>query len=207
MAVRFRSIQVLVWMTLASFTVAKLDAQSRLRASALASEVAAPEVAVAARADTRHSVDTATPQDTAFFEGFEITQAMRDSIVALARAQVGRPYRFGGNSPRQGFDCSGLVKFVLGQLHIALPRLAAQQALVGEPVGREELRPGDLVSFGEGRTISHIGIYVGDGRFVHASSVAKRVIVSRLDRKTSRLIRPLQGARRLYALAAAPRAS
>lgn len=107
---------------------------------------------------------------------------------------------FGGTSPERGFDCSGLVRYVLEQLHIDLPRLAARQANVGEPVGRDRLRPGDLLAFGETDSITHIGIYAGDGRFIHASSVAGRVIVSPLSRPKSPQIRPLQGARRLLAM-------
>jgi cell wall-associated NlpC family hydrolase len=72
---------------------------------------------------------------------------------------------------------------------------------VGAPIGRDRLQPGDLLTFGAGKKVSHVGIYLGDGKFVHASSVAGRVIVSPLDRAPSRLIRPLSGARRVLAIA------
>ena len=196
MGTRARNIQCLVWVALASYAVTELDARAGSRAPRQL-----PRVEIAALADTRQSEPDERFPEAAPFEGFEITDAMRDSIVRLAKAQVGRRYRFGGTTPTRGFDCSGFVRYVLGQLHMSLPRLAAQQARVGAPVERADLRPGDLLSFGEKDTISHIGIYIGDGRYVHASSVAGRVIVSPLNRPPSRQIRPLKGARRLLAMA------
>jgi cell wall-associated NlpC family hydrolase len=123
--------------------------------------------------------------------------AMRDSVVRLALAQVGTRYEFGGETPKGGFDCSGLVSYVFSQIYRAPPRLAAEQALIGAPIRRDDLRPGDLLTFGAGDSVTHVGIYVGDRKFVHASSVAGRVIVSPMDRPPSDLIRPLKGARRL----------
>ena len=133
---------------------------------------------------------------------FEIVRPSKgDSIVTVAWALIGQPYEFGGTSPQRGFDCSGLVSFVLSKVQLKLPRTAKQQALVGAPIGRDRLLPGDLLTFGTDARVSHVGIYVGDGKFVHASSIAGRVIVSPLDRKPSRLIRPLAGARRVLAIA------
>lgn len=127
--------------------------------------------------------------------------SMRDSVVARARSQIGRPYRFGGRSPERGFDCSGFVQFVLAAFELEVPRTAAQQAAVGFAVDRDtsRLRPGDLLTFGDGRRISHIGIYVGNGRYVHASSKAGRVVESRINRRAAR-VKPWRGARRLLAL-------
>jgi cell wall-associated NlpC family hydrolase len=133
---------------------------------------------------------------------FEILRpSKRDSIVTVAWALIGEPYELGGNSVQRGFDCSGLVTFVLSKVQLKLPRTAKQQALVGAPIGRDRLQPGDLLTFGAGKKVSHVGIYLGDGKFVHASSVAGRVIVSPLDRAPSRLIRPLSGARSVLAIA------
>lgn len=126
--------------------------------------------------------------------------ALRDSIVAFARAQLGRRYVWGGDSPQRGFDCSGLTRYLLAHFDVRLPRTAREQARTGAAVGRDEdaLLPGDLLTFGRGR-ISHVGIYVGNGRFIHASSAAGRVIESQLDRPPSRRIKPWRGARRLIA--------
>ncbi|MDB4900263.1 MAG: NlpC/P60 family protein [Gemmatimonadetes bacterium] len=126
----------------------------------------------------------------------------RDSLVAMARAQVGTKYVRGGQSPERGFDCSGLVRYVMASLHVAVPRTAAQQARYGSAVDRDttRLRPGDLLTFGKGkRGVSHIGIYIGNGRFVHASSIAGRVIESDTARPRSPLIKPWRGVRRVVA--------
>lgn len=127
--------------------------------------------------------------------------AVRDSLVTLARQQLGRRYVLGGSTPDKGFDCSGLIRYVLAKLDISVPRTAAQQERVGTVVAKDtaDLRPGDLVTFGRGNRASHIGIYVGDGRFIHASSKAGRVVESKLIRPPARLIKPWRGARRILA--------
>ena len=133
--------------------------------------------------------------------------ALRDSLVVLARAQVGRRYRHGGAAPERGFDCSGLVAFVLSDLRLTMPRTAAQQATVGSEVVKDTavLRPGDLLTFGAPR-VTHVGIYIGNGRFIHASSRAGRVVESSLFRAPAPGIKPWRGVRRLVAAdsAAAP---
>ena len=126
--------------------------------------------------------------------------SLRDSLVAVARAQVGKKYRLGGTTPDRGFDCSGLVKYVLGALKLDAPRTSREQSRIGSAIPRDTtlLRPGDLLLFGKPKAgVSHIGIYVGNGRYVHASSVAGRVIESALTRPPSPLIKPLKSARRL----------
>ena len=130
-------------------------------------------------------------------------RALRDSVVRLALAQVGTPYVRGGTVPETGFDCSGLIQYVYGRAYLATPRLAAHQARFGKLIGRDNLRPGDILAFGVSDSITHVGLYVGDRKFVHASSVAGRVIVSSLDRPPTVLIRPMVGARRVLAVAAA----
>jgi uncharacterized protein YfaT (DUF1175 family) len=132
----------------------------------------------------------------------ESAQKLRDSLVSVARAQIGTRYVFGGTTPN-GFDCSGLVRYVMAALKVELPRTAAQQARIGDEVSTDptSLRPGDLLTFGRrGRGgVSHIGIYVGQGRYVHASSVAGRVIESDLNRTGSPLIKAWRGVRRIVA--------
>jgi cell wall-associated NlpC family hydrolase len=92
------------------------------------------------------------------------------ATVALARSLIGAPYLNGGADPA-GFDCSGFVQYVFGQLGVALPRSVREQASAGERVERRNLRDGDVVFFAiDGRTISHVGIVVGPDRFVHAPS-------------------------------------
>jgi cell wall-associated NlpC family hydrolase len=127
--------------------------------------------------------------------------SMRDSIVVVARSQIGTRYRFGGTNPKGGFDCSGLVRYVLAALKISLPRTAAQQASIGDNVPKDttRLRPGDLLTFGRGNRVTHIGIYVGNGRYVHASPTAGRVIETSLGRTTSSLVKIWRGGRSVLA--------
>jgi len=99
------------------------------------------------------------------------------TVVAVAKQYVGAPYRWGGSSP-EGFDCSGLVRYVYAQVGVSLPHNAAQQYRLGTPVAREDLEPGDLVFFDH---LRHNGIYVGDGRFIHARQTGRRVAIARLD--------------------------
>ena len=101
---------------------------------------------------------------------------------------------------QRGFDCSGLVRYILSALDVEIPRTARQQAVSGVAVERDtaELRPGDLLAFAVStRRVSHVGVYIGDGRYVHASSVAGQVIESRLDRPRSPLVKDWRGARRV----------
>lgn len=127
--------------------------------------------------------------------------SLRDSVVALARAQIGTRYRHGGETPQRGFDCSGLIQYVMARFSMVLPRTAKAQARVGIPVERDTalLRPGDLLTFASSNraSISHIGIYVGGGHFVHASSVAGRVIESPLNRAPAPRIKIWRGVARI----------
>lgn len=129
---------------------------------------------------------------------------LRDSVVAVARAQIGTKYRLGGGTPEKGFDCSGLIQYVMGALRLSVPRTAKQQAKSGLAIKRDtsRLQPGDILTFGKGKkgSVSHVGIYVGDGRYVHASSVAGKVIESSIDRPFSPLIKVWRGARRMLSL-------
>ena len=101
-------------------------------------------------------------------------------IAIHALGLVGTPYRYGGNTPDSGFDCSGLIGYVYrSRAGLAPPRTTAQLGGFGQPVAIAELRTGDLVLFGGGRP-THAGIYVGDGRFVHAPSTGGEVRTDRL---------------------------
>jgi cell wall-associated NlpC family hydrolase len=97
--------------------------------------------------------------------------------VALARRELGVPYVWGGESP-SGFDCSGLVAYVYGRLGVRLPRVASDQYRAGRHVSRSMLRPGDLVFF---HGLGHVGIYTGEGRFIHAPHTGDVVRISTLS--------------------------
>ena len=104
----------------------------------------------------------------------------RDEIIRQAKQHLGEPYRYGGSKPG-GFDCSGFVMYLFQQQGKALPRTADKQATVGKPVQLDKLRPGDIVCFATDEpAISHTGLYIGDNNFIHASSSAKKVIISDL---------------------------
>lgn len=106
-----------------------------------------------------------------------------NAVLFRAMSLVGTPYRYGGNSPASGFDCSGLVAYVFRDAaRIELPRQsAAMSALGGRKLDAQALQSGDLVFFAAGRSISHVGIYVGEGRFVHAPNSGGTVRLDRLD--------------------------
>jgi hypothetical protein len=116
-----------------------------------------------------------------------LPNAERDSLVDLARDQIGTRYRWGASAPGKAFDCSGLVQWLMANFDVALPRTSREQARVGVAVPRDpaELLPGDLLFFGKGRGVDHVGIYVGDGRYVHASNSRKGVIESALPTASS----------------------
>ena len=105
------------------------------------------------------------------------------NITRTAQQFKGLPYVWGGTSPKRGFDCSGLVQYVYAKWGIYLPRCASEQVSKGVAVPKSELQAGDLVFFKNTykRGLSHVGIYVGDGWFIHAASERTGVILSRLD--------------------------
>jgi cell wall-associated NlpC family hydrolase len=115
----------------------------------------------------------------------EIKPVVREpsSLIDYALSLQGAPYRYGGESPEEGFDCSGFVKHVYGRHGIRLPRTAFQMATSLPPLpGDYGLRSGDLVFFNTtGRAYSHVGIFIRDDKFIHASSSRSgRVMVSSL---------------------------
>ncbi|MBE7524536.1 MAG: C40 family peptidase [Burkholderiales bacterium] len=118
-------------------------------------------------------------------------------LAIYALGLLGVRYRYGGESPERGLDCSGLVRYVFGQVTgVTLPRTSRELAKVGAPVMRDDLQVGDLVFFDTRRfAFSHVGIYLGDDRFIHAPSRGSEVQISELDNRYWR--RHFNGARRL----------
>ena len=129
--------------------------------------------------------NTATPRSTQQSMAVgRLSSEMAGDIAIHALGLVGTPYRYGGNTPDRGFDCSGLIGYVYrARTTVAPPRTVAQLAQWGKTVPQEQRRTGDLVLFGQGKTPTHAGIYVGQGRFVHAPSTGGQV---RLDHLESR---------------------
>jgi cell wall-associated NlpC family hydrolase len=169
-----------------------------LRGSTLFAIVLTVVLALPARASAQQQF----PSILGFLRGDAFArpeQAQRDSLVALARRQVGVRYRLGGSDPDRGFDCSGFLQYLMRGLDVRLPRTAAEQARVGQEVPRDvsRLLPGDILTFGNGGRITHVGMYVGGGRFIHASTGSRRITESRLDRSESNLVRAWMGVRRM----------
>lgn len=92
---------------------------------------------------------------------------VRLQVVFTAMQMVGLPYRWGGATP-EGFDCSGLVQYTYAHAGLKLPRTAAEQLAAARPISLEQAAPGDLLFFQDGGRTSHVAIYLGEGRFIHA---------------------------------------
>ncbi len=120
-------------------------------------------------------------------------------VVLRALSLLGVPYRYGGNTPNTGLDCSGLVKLVFQEtVGLALPRRSDDMSRFGQSVGWTDLQPGDLVFFNTMRfSFSHVGIYIGEGQFVHAPSSGSVVRVEALNKDY--WVKRFDGARRLVA--------
>ncbi|WP_419783152.1 C40 family peptidase [Maridesulfovibrio sp.] len=110
--------------------------------------------------------------------GVSGSSAVKRSVVQIARAQIGKSYKWGGASPSEGFDCSGLVWWVYRRHGIEVPRVSWQQDRVGVPVSRSRIQAGDIVIFkipGQGKSL-HTGIYSGNGySFIHSPKSGHRV--------------------------------
>lgn len=109
--------------------------------------------------------------------------AQREEVVLFAYGLLNTGYRFGGRNPEAGLDCSGMVSHIVENVSgQRLPHNAAQIAKLTRPIAKTDLKPGDLVFFNTlNRPFSHMGVYLGEGRFVHAPSRHGRVRIARLD--------------------------
>ncbi len=103
-----------------------------------------------------------------------------DRVVQTALAQLDKPYRYGGEGPRS-FDCSGLVFYAYRHSGIEIPRTSHEQQRQARPIPMRAIAPGDLLFFRESRKVTHVGLYVGDGRFIHASTGRGVVKLSSLE--------------------------
>lgn len=123
-------------------------------------------------------VSTAPVEQVAVSAPAASAAAARASAVQFALSKVGSPYRWGATGP-SAFDCSGLVNWAFEKAGIDVPRTSRALSQVGTPVARGDLQPGDLVFFY--KPVSHVGIYIGDGQMVHASTSRKPVAVSSIE--------------------------
>ena len=132
--------------------------------------------------NVRPSASQRTPQrDGPIVQPVDPTKA--NAVLMRAISLVGTPYRYGGNTPEGGFDCSGLVNYVFrDMLDLRLPRTSRELAATQGPrIATDRLASGDLVFFGSDGQVSHVGIYVGEGRFVHAPNSGGTVRLDSLD--------------------------
>ncbi len=106
----------------------------------------------------------------------------RQSIVKLAYQQVGTRYRYGGSSPREGFDCSGLTRYLYQNgAGVKIPRTSVQQRNKSHTVQYASLQPGDLLFFKTGSKTNHVGVYIGNRQFIHAPNRRSRVKITTMD--------------------------
>jgi peptidoglycan DL-endopeptidase CwlO len=122
------------------------------------------------------------------------------NVLRTASSYVGVKYVWGGNTPREGFDCSGFTRYVFDKYGIALPRTAREQARSGTPVSLDfrALHPGDIMLFAEpGQAISHVAIYAGNGRIIHSSTAVGGVGYTDLNSGGDWFVQNLVAARRL----------
>jgi len=109
-------------------------------------------------------------------------QQVRNRIAQIAHSTIGAPYKWGGNNPQQGFDCSGLMSYVhKNALGINIPRTAAQQRDQSRTISYAQLQPGDMLFFKTGRNANHVGVYIGNRKFVHAATGSKQVRIASMD--------------------------
>lgn len=113
------------------------------------------------------------------------SSASKQAVIKTAKNMLGVKYRYGGTSPSRGFDCSGLVQYSHKSAGLNLPRTTGQQYKASKRVSRKYLKAGDLVFFktAVSRPISHVGIYLGNNKFIHAPSSGKRVKISSMTEK------------------------
>lgn len=109
-----------------------------------------------------------------------------NKIIDLAKQKLGKKYVWGAVGNKGTFDCSGLTKYVYQKNGIILPRTSINQSKYGKYISRNQLQPGDLVFFDTSKDckgyVNHVGIYIGKGKFLHASSAQKKVVISKLDK-------------------------
>jgi cell wall-associated NlpC family hydrolase len=152
----------------------------------------------------RHIVD-----DIIFTEAFKrkpIASASNTikakKITSLAKKELGKKYVWGATGIQNTFDCSGLTTYVYKKNGISLPRRAIAQSRVGERISRQDLKKGDLVFFDTSKNhkgfVNHVGIYIGDGKFIHASSAKKKVVITSLSKPF--YAKRFKGGRRLASL-------
>jgi len=150
----------------------ELHREENLARAAAAAKAAAQKIATAKKAAQKAG------------KTYQLSKKEREALLRYARYFKGGKYVWGGTSP-EGFDCSGYVQYLYKKHHINLPRTAWAQSKVGTPIAKNALQKGDLLFFltdkSRGIPVTHVGIYLGNGRFIHAASKKKGIIISPID--------------------------
>ena len=154
----------------------KADAEQNLLSGNLFDQGSSPKVA---SASSRH--EKLLSENLFELASVQRKGSIYDHMLRTANTQLGKRYRSGGCDPNSGFDCSGFTTWVFNRYGIHLPRSSREQYQVGKMVAKNNLRKGDLVFFRSKRGISHVGIYLENGKFIHSASHGKSVTVSNLE--------------------------
>lgn len=159
--------------------IVQLQAEERARQARLAAEARARAQAQELALQQAQTVSDNSYAETLVGDVYDpnLPAARYGGVVSIALQYLGIPYVWGGASPSTGFDCSGFTQYVYAQVGVYLPHHAASQYNYGVPVSREQLEPGDLVFF---NGLGHMGLYIGDGQFVHAPHTGDVVKISSL---------------------------
>ena len=182
---------------------AALEAAARRRVAALAAQraqqsqatedVPATAAPLVETPESEAVTAASAPEEPAGGESAPAAPPARyGGVVGIAMQYLGVPYRWGGESPSTGFDCSGFTKYVFGKMGVSLPHYTGAQWQLGSPVAKSDLQPGDLVFF---NGLGHMGIYVGGGSFIHAPRTGDVVKISSMSQDW--YARTYLGARRL----------
>ncbi len=120
---------------------------------------------------------------TSRYKGSKGSSTKGYAVAQTAKSQIGKKYRYGGESPKKGFDCSGLIWWAYNKHGLEVPRVTSDQAKAGSSISKSRAKPGDIVVFRMSKrsTALHTGIYVGDNSFVHSPSSGSRVRVESLN--------------------------
>ena len=105
----------------------------------------------------------------------------REQMVSIIKNTLGTPYKWGGNNPQRGFDCSGLMQYVHKNAGLIIPRTTAKQRDNSYTINYNQLQPGDMLFFKINRKTNHVGMYIGNRKFIHAPSTGKKVTIATMD--------------------------
>lgn len=147
--------------------------------------------------DLIYAAPQSAPIPLTAIKNIENSNIVADELLLQAMSLIGIAYKFGGSTPFHGLDCSGFIQYIFKEsLRLNMPRTAAEQARIGIPVKQQELQAGDLIFFSiKNQTNSHVGLYLGDNKFIHAPRTGKNIEVSSL--KSSYWAKHYSGARRI----------